>query len=177
MEKHRFDQIFTDSTSWFKSDELVLKHPRRGINYFSNRNDFLYFRNNWFRTCTVWNLYAVLQLVTKMRRFPNIHIAWIFVGISCMNPISTSSWDSHVSDSFLDTYNVWGLHRMMYTKPAPDSSDFSHLMFQTRFWTPKTSVAFTDVHKTGSDSRHLPISWHRSQPGCYEHRFLEPSTQ
>ena len=34
----------------------------------------------------------------------------------------------------------------------------SHRMFQTRFCTPKTSVAFTDVHITGPDRLHLPIS-------------------
>ena len=108
----------------------------------------------------------------------------------------TLYWRPKASVAFTDVH-----------KKGPDTSDFSDRMFQTRFWTPKTSVAFTDVHKTGLDRLHLPISRvfghlkrlepsqvytkpvpiasifrfrdipRTQQPGCYEHRFLEPSTQ
>ena len=103
--------------------------------------------------------------------------------------LQTRFWTPKTSVAFTDVH-----------KTGPGSS-------QTRYGTPKTSVAFTDVHKTGLDRLHLPISRvfghlkrrepsqvytkpvpiasifrfrdipRSSQPGCYEHRFLEPSTQ
>ena len=57
----------------------------------------------------------------------------------------------------------------MYTKQVQDSSDFSHRMFQTRFWTPKASVAFTDVHKKGLDTSDF-------SDRMFQTRFWTPKT-
>ena len=50
-----------------------------------------------------------------------------------------------------------------FTDVHKTGPDQLHLPISHVFWTPKTSWAFASVHKTGPDSLHLPISWHPTQ--------------